>query len=62
MAEIQKPIDQTEQKPDAILKKSDNLSKDRTVTGDQVAEADAQRTSKFSTFGDMKAYADSIHC
>jgi hypothetical protein len=59
MAEIQKPADQAEQKPDAPLKKADNLGKDRAVTSDQVAEADAQRTSKFSTFGDMKAYADS---
>lgn len=59
MAEIQKPADQVEQKPDAPIKKPDNLGKDRAVTGDQVAEADAQRTSKFSTFGDMKAYADS---
>jgi hypothetical protein len=59
VAEIQKPADQTEQKPDAGIKKADNLGKDRAVTGDQVAEADAQRTSKFSTFGDMKAYADS---
>ena len=59
MAEIQKPADQVEQKPDAAVKKLDNLGKDRAVTGDQVSEADAQRTSKFSTFGDMKAYADS---
>jgi hypothetical protein len=59
MAEIQKPADQAEQKPDATVKKSDNLGKDRAVTSDQVTEADAQRTSKFSTFGDMKAYADS---
>jgi hypothetical protein len=59
MAEIQKPAERTEQKPDAPTKKPDNLAKDRAVTGDQVAEADAQRTSKFSTFGDMKAYADS---
>ncbi|PZM77190.1 MAG: hypothetical protein DKT66_28535 [Candidatus Melainabacteria bacterium] len=59
MAEIQKPADQAEQKPDAGIKKPDNLGKDRAVTSEQVAEADAQRTSKFSTFGDMKAYADS---
>jgi len=59
MAEIQKPADQAEQKPDSTAKKLDNLGKDRAVTSDQVAEADAQRTSKFSTFGDMKAYADS---
>ena len=58
MAEIQKPADQAEQKPDTGIKKPDNLGKDRAVTSDQVAEADAQRTSKFSTFGDMKAYAD----
>jgi hypothetical protein len=59
MAEIQKPADQAEQKADTAIKKPDNLGKDRAVTSDQVAEADAQRTSKFSTFGDMKAYADS---
>lgn len=59
MAEIQKPADQTEQKPDVGIKSPDNLGNDRAVTSDQVAEADAQRTSKFSTFGDMKAYADS---
>lgn len=59
MAEIQKPADQTEQKPDARIKEPDNLGKDRTVNSDQVAEADAQRTNKFSTFGGMKAYADS---
>lgn len=59
MAEIQKPTDQTEQKPDASTKKPDNLAKDRAVNADQVADADAQRTSKFSTFGDLKAYADS---
>jgi hypothetical protein len=59
MAEIQKPADQTEQKPDSTTKRPDNLDKDRAVTSDQVTEADAQRTSKFSTFGDMKAYADS---
>lgn len=59
MAEIQKPADQTEQKPDAPVKKPDNLGQDRAVTSDQVAEADAQRTSKFSTFGDMKAYSES---
>ncbi len=59
MAEIQKPADQAEQKPDTALKKSDNLGKDRAVNNDQVTEAEAQRTNKFSTFGDMKAYADS---
>lgn len=59
MAEIQKPADQAEQKPDSTAKKPDNLSKDRPVTSDQVAEAEAQRTSKFSTFGDMQAYSDS---
>jgi len=59
VAEIQKTADQVEQKPDEAIKKPDNLGKDRAVTSDQVAEADAQRTSKFSTFGDMKAYADS---
>lgn len=59
MAEIQKPADQVEQKPDASTKKPDNLGKDRPVTADQVAEAEAQRTSKFSTFGDMQAYSDS---
>ena len=59
MAEIQKPADQTEQKPDSAARKPDNLGKDRPVTSDQVAEAEAQRTSKFSTFGDMQAYADS---
>jgi hypothetical protein len=59
MAEIQKPADQAEQKPDSAAKKPDNLGKDRPVTSDQVAEAEAQRTSKFSTFGDMQAYSDS---
>lgn len=59
MAEIQKPADQAEQKPDATVGKPDNLGKDRPVTSDQVAEAEAQRTSKFSTFGDMQAYSDS---
>jgi hypothetical protein len=59
VAEIQKPADQTEQKPDSAAKKPDNLGKDRPVTSDQVAEAEAQRTSKFSTFGDMQAYSDS---
>ncbi|HIA54181.1 MAG TPA: hypothetical protein EYN91_19180 [Candidatus Melainabacteria bacterium] len=59
MAEIQKPADQPEQKPDAALKRLDNLGKDRTVNNDQVTEAEAQRTNKFNTFGDMKAYADS---
>lgn len=59
MAEIQKPADQAEQKPDTAVKKSDNLGKERAVNNDQVTEAEAQRTNKFSTFGDMKAYADS---
>jgi hypothetical protein len=59
MAEIQKPADQVEQKPDASTKKPDNLGKDRPVTADQVAEAEAQRTRKFSTFGDIQAYSDS---
>jgi hypothetical protein len=59
MAEIQKPADQAEQKPDATIKKPDNLGKDRTVNNDQVTEAEAQRTNKFNTFGDMKAYGDS---
>lgn len=59
MAEIQKPADQVEQKPDSAAKKPDNLGEERSVTGDQVTEADAQRTNKFSTFGDMKAFADS---
>lgn len=59
MAEIQKPADQAEQKPDAGVKSPDNLGKHRAVTGDQVTEADALRTNKFNTFGDMKAYADS---
>lgn len=59
MAEIQKPADQAEQKPDSRVKKPDNLDNDRPVTSDQVAEAEAQRTSKFSTFGDMQAYSDS---
>jgi hypothetical protein len=59
MAEIQKPAEQPEQKPDAALKRLDNLAKDRAVNNDQVTEAEAQRTNKFNTFGDMKAYADS---
>lgn len=59
MADIQKPGDQIEQKPDALSKKPDNLGKDRAVNNEQISEADAQRTNKFNTFGDMKAYADS---
>lgn len=59
MAEVQKPADQPEQTHDVLEKKAEGLSRDRAVTSEQVAEADAQRTSKFRTFGDMKAYADS---
>ncbi len=60
MAEIQKPADQAEQKPDASVKKPDNLAKDRTVTGDQVTEADGLRTNKFKTFGQMRAFTDNM--
>jgi len=35
LTEIQKPGEQTEQKPDAGLKKPDNLSKERAANGDQ---------------------------
>jgi hypothetical protein len=59
MAEVQKPADEPEQKPDTTIEKPDSLGKHRAISNDQVAEAEIQRTNKFSTFGDMKASADS---
>lgn len=49
MAEVQKPADQPEQKPDTTIEKPDSLGKHRAISNDQVAEAEIQRTNKFST-------------
>jgi len=59
MAEIQKTGDHAERKSDASEKSPKNLSEDRSVSADEVSEAEARRTNKFNTFGEMQAYSDS---
>lgn len=57
MAEIQKPSDQN-RPDDSRAGKPDSLHPDRSVSGTDVGKAEKQRTTKFTTFGQMTTIND----